>query len=54
MLRGAKVKLITRDTDYAVRALCFIGQRKKKLVSASELVASLKIPQARDFKLMQR
>jgi len=38
------MKLITRDTDYAVRALCFIAENKERLVTASELVEELKIP----------
>jgi Rrf2 family protein len=37
-------KIITRDTDYAVRALIFLTQRKKEIVSVSELVRNLKIP----------
>ena len=47
------MKLITRDTDYAVRALCFIGQRQKRLISASELVANLKIPRPFLRKILQ-
>jgi len=38
------MKLITRDTDYALRALCFIAKRKKEIVPVSELVKALKIP----------
>jgi len=38
------MKLITRDTDYALRALCFIVKQKKEIVSVSELVKALKIP----------
>ncbi len=38
------MKLITRDTDYAVRALCFIAQSKEKIVPASMLVNKLRIP----------
>ena len=38
------MKLITRDTDYAVRAVCFITKQKGKLVSASQLVDELKVP----------
>jgi Rrf2 family protein len=47
------VKLITRDTDYAVRAICFIAQSKKALVSAAELVKELKIPRPFLRKLLQ-
>ncbi len=38
------MKLITRDTDYAVRAVCFIAKQKGKLVSACQLVEALKVP----------
>lgn len=47
------MKLITRDTDYAIRALCAIVRRKKELISASELVASLKIPRPFLRKVLQ-
>jgi Rrf2 family protein len=39
------MKLVTRDTDYAVRALCFIAESKEKIVPVSTLVNKLKIPQ---------
>jgi len=38
------MKLITRDTDYAIRALCYIAKYKKETISVKELVARLKIP----------
>ncbi|MFH0739321.1 MAG: Rrf2 family transcriptional regulator [Candidatus Omnitrophota bacterium] len=38
------MKLITRDTDYALRALCFVAKSKDRVVSVSQLVDSLKIP----------
>lgn len=38
------MKLITRNTDYAIRALCFIAAGKDKTVSVSALVKDLKIP----------
>ncbi len=38
------MKLITRDTDYAVRALCFIAKSKEKIIPASMLVNKLRIP----------
>ena len=47
------MKLITRDTDYAVRALCFIARRRKGLTSASELVTALKIPRSFLRKILQ-
>lgn len=42
--RKSKVKLITRDTDYALRSICFMAKSKEKIVSVSGLVEVLKIP----------
>jgi len=36
--------LLTRHTDYAVRALVFMARQEKEPVSVSELVRELKIP----------
>lgn len=47
------MKLITRDTDYTVRALCYIAQKKDCLVSANELVKELKVPRPFLRKLLQ-
>ena len=47
------MKLITRDTDYAIRALCFISQSKEKIVSVSSLVKELRIPQPFLRKILQ-
>ncbi len=47
------MKLITRDTDYAIRALCFVAKQKKKIVSVSELVEKLKIPRPFLRKILQ-
>ena len=47
------MKLITRDSDYAVRALCYIAKNDKKIVSVAELVAELKIPRAFLRKILQ-
>ena len=47
------MKLITRDTDYALRGICFIAQRKGATVSVSELVQKLKIPRPFLRKLLQ-
>lgn len=47
------MKLITRDTDYALRALCFISRHGKRIVSVAELVKELKIPQPFLRKLLQ-
>ena len=48
------MKLITRDTDYALRALCFIIGRKDRIVSVTELVKELKIPRPFLRKILQR
>lgn len=47
------MKLITRDTDYALRALCFIAKRQKRIISVSELVRKLKIPRPFLRKILQ-
>ncbi|MEW6101502.1 MAG: Rrf2 family transcriptional regulator [Candidatus Omnitrophota bacterium] len=47
------MKLITRETDYAVRALVFIAKEKKRIVSVTELVKALKIPRPFLRKLLQ-
>ncbi|MFC2149614.1 RrF2 family transcriptional regulator [Candidatus Auribacterota bacterium] len=47
------MKLITRDTDYAVRALCYIATSDKDKVSATELVKELKIPRPFMRKILQ-
>jgi len=38
------MKLMTRDTDYAVRSIAFIAGQKGKITSVTELVGCLKIP----------
>lgn len=48
------MKLITRDTDYAVRALCHIAGQKGAMVCASELVKKLNMPRPFLRKIMQR
>ncbi len=47
------MKLITRNTDYAIRALCYIARRGKNIVSASDLVKDLKIPRPFLRKILQ-
>lgn len=47
------MKLITRDTDYAVRAVCCIAKNKGGRVSVSELVKRLKVPRAFLRKILQ-
>ncbi len=48
------MKLITRNTDYAIRALCSIMSQKRKIVPVSELVSQLKIPRPFLRKILQR
>ena len=47
------MKLITRDTDYALRAICFIARHNKEIVTADELVRGLKIPRPFLRKILQ-
>ena len=47
------MKLITRDTDYAIRALCYICKRKNEVVSVKEMVKHLGIPHPFLRKILQ-
>lgn len=47
------MKLVTRDTDYAVRALCFIARRRDRIVSVNELVDCLNVPKPFIRKILQ-
>jgi Rrf2 family protein len=47
------MKLITRDTDYAFRAICFLSKRKGQIVCVNELVRELKIPRPFLRKILQ-
>jgi Rrf2 family protein len=47
------MKLITRDTDYGIRALCAIAKRKKAVVAVSELVKTLGVPRPFLRKILQ-
>ncbi len=47
------MKLITRDTDYAVRALCFIAKCEKEIIPVSELNRNLRIPRPFLRKILQ-
>jgi Rrf2 family protein len=47
------MKLITRNTDYAMRALCYIAKAERASVSAAEMVAALKIPRPFLRKILQ-
>lgn len=46
-------KLINRNTDYAVRALCFMAKEKERVVPVPELVKRLKIPRPFLRKILQ-
>ena len=47
------MKLITRNTDYALRAICYIA-KQKKVVTVAELVKVLGIPQPFLRKILQQ
>ncbi|OIO81145.1 MAG: hypothetical protein COW11_05605 [Candidatus Omnitrophica bacterium CG12_big_fil_rev_8_21_14_0_65_43_15] len=49
------MKLITKDTDYAIRALCCIAKNKKKgdIACVTDLVKCLKIPKPFLRKILQ-
>lgn len=47
------MKLITRDTDYAIRALCFIAQNKEKIIPVPQLAKELQIPHPFLRKILQ-
>jgi len=51
--KGDKVKLITRETDYALRSLCFIAKRKEKIFSVTELTRELHVPRPFLRKILQ-
>ena len=47
------MKLITRNTDYALRALCYIAKRKN-IVAVDELVKRLGVPRPFMRKILQQ
>ena len=47
------MKLISRNTDYAVRAVCHIARQKEKVVSVTDLVKALNIPRPFLRKILQ-
>ncbi len=48
------MKLLTRNTDYGIRALCFIAKEKGRIIAVPELVKALKIPRPFLRKILQR
>ena len=47
------MKLITRNTDYGIRALCFIAKAEDRVVPVPELVKALNIPRPFLRKILQ-
>src|SRR3989338_289414 len=47
------MRLITRNTDYAVRALSYIARQDEKVISVSHLVTKLKAPRPFLRKILQ-
>lgn len=47
------MRLINRDTDYAMRALSYIAYNKNKIVSVSEISRKLRIPRPFLRKILQ-
>ena len=47
------MKLLTRDTDYAMRALCCIAEQKEKVVSVERIIRCLKLPRPFLRKILQ-
>ncbi len=48
------MKLIKRDTDYAVRAVSYMASSEDRLVSVAEMVKTLKIPRPFLRKILQK
>ena len=48
------MRMITRDTDYAIRALCCIARSRERIVSVRDLTSSLKIPRPFLRKILQK
>ena len=47
------MKLITRDTDYAIRAVMYISESREKLVSAADIQQELDLPKPFLRKILQ-
>lgn len=47
------MKLITRNTDYAIRAICMMAKNTDRLVSVTDIVKTLKIPRPFLRKILQ-
>lgn len=47
------MKLISRNMDYAIRAICYIARQKNEIISVAELVKALKMPRPFLRKILQ-
>lgn len=47
------MKLITRDTDYAIRSLAYMAMHKDEIVNVASLMAQVKIPKPFLRKILQ-
>ena len=47
------MKLITRDTDYAIKAFAYLSENKGRIISITELVEKLKEPKPFLRKILQ-
>lgn len=48
------MKLITRDTDYALNALCFMAKDRDRIYTVGELVKEIGIPRAFLRRILQQ
>jgi Rrf2 family protein len=47
------MKLITRETDYALSSLCFIARREREIFSVAQLCRKLRVPRPFLRKILQ-
>ena len=47
------MKLITRNTDYAVRSLCYIAKQKQEVIPGDRFIKSLEMPRPFLRKILQ-
>ena len=47
------MKLLTRNTDYGIRALCFIAKENGRIIAVPEFVKALKVPRPFLRKILQ-
>ncbi len=51
--RSCKVRLLTQNTDYAIRALCYMAEKNGEIISAAELSDELQISWSLIRKILQ-